>query len=185
MDTWPAVFGPTITNEMKLFFFMQPPAVFHTQLIHVGKFSSTLVRNSDPLVDYVAYYHWFKTLERLYDLSSFSDRARITCHVASPSCTWLWNSRARRFLGSHKFFWIVVRLEAATWSRIVPNFPISFSGTVIDISGQFTAEGNGKRIPSAIITGTQPNATDSTSLGLHGAHPSGHKQKTDRTISDW
>jgi len=56
---------------------------------------------------------------------------------------------------------------------------------VRDISGHFTVEENGKRIPSAIITGTQPNATDSTSLGLHGAHPSGHRQNTDRAISIW
>uniref|UniRef100_A0A2P2P8B2 Uncharacterized protein n=1 Tax=Rhizophora mucronata TaxID=61149 RepID=A0A2P2P8B2_RHIMU len=35
------------------------------------------------------------------------------------------------------------------------------------------------------MTGTHPNRTDSTSLGLHGAHPRGQRQNTDRTISDW
>ncbi|KVI00152.1 hypothetical protein Ccrd_021596 [Cynara cardunculus var. scolymus] len=80
---------------------------------------------------------------------------------------------------------MVERLVAATYSRIPANFPTSFSSTVRDISGHGTADSNGSRIPSAIITGTHPNATASTSRGLHGAHPSGHKQKTDRTISDW
>uniref|UniRef100_A0A803RAK4 Uncharacterized protein n=1 Tax=Cannabis sativa TaxID=3483 RepID=A0A803RAK4_CANSA len=84
-----------------------------------------------------------------------------------------------------RFFCMVEILVAATCSRILPNFPTSFSATVNDISGHRTASGNGSRILSAITTGTQPNTTDSTSLGLHGAHPKGHKQNTDRTISDW
>ena len=119
------------------------------------------------------------------DLSIFSAKASNTCHVASPSWTRLLNSRARLFRWSHKFFCMVLRLVAATCSSIVPKFPTSLSATVSDISAQFTAEAKGNRIPSAIITGTQPNTTDSTSLGLHGAHPNGHKQNTDRTISDW
>jgi len=74
---------------------------------------------------------------------------------------------------------------AATFSNISPSLQTSFSATVTEISGQFTAEENGNRIPSAMITGTQPKATDSTSLGLHGAHPRGHRQNTERAISDW
>jgi hypothetical protein len=78
-----------------------------------------------------------------------------------------------------------LRFVAATFSNMSASFHTSFSATVTEISDHFTAEENGNRIPSAMITGTQPNATDSTSLGLHGAHPKGHRQNTDRAISDW
>lgn len=80
---------------------------------------------------------------------------------------------------------MVVRLVAATCSRMGPSLDTSFSATVRDISAHGTAEGKGKRMPSAITTGTQPRATDSTRRGLHGAQPNGHKQKVERTISEW
>ncbi|KAH0469358.1 hypothetical protein IEQ34_000916 [Dendrobium chrysotoxum] len=70
-------------------------------------------------------------------------------------------------------------------SRTLSRLATSRSATVNEISGHGTASGNGRRIPSAMITGTQPSATDSTSRGLHGAHPSGQRQNTDRAISDW
>lgn len=128
---------------------------------------------------------WLETLPLLRDLFSFFASSFRTCHVASPSSIWSLNSRARLTAGSRRFFCTVVKFVAATCSRNFPNFPTSFSATVSDIPGQGTAYGKGNRIPSAIITGTHPNATDSTSLGLHGAHPNGHKQKTERNISDW
>lgn len=67
----------------------------------------------------------------------------------------------------------------------LPSFATSFSLTVRDISDHGIVDSKGNRMPSAMITGTQPKATDSTNLGLQGAHPNGHKQNTDRTISDW
>ena len=160
---------------------MQPTA----RNFHSWRAVSELANVSSNSVCHVSVTNWRETLELLYDLSSLWLRANSICHVASPSSIRLLNSRARLVLGSQSFLWMVLRFVAAMCSRIFPNFPTSFSATVTDISGQFTAEGNGKRMPSAIITGTHPNATDSTSLGLHGAHPKGHRQNTDRAISDW
>ena len=121
----------------------------------------------------------------LTDLFNFFDKASRTCHVASPSRGGTLNRRARLTDGSSRFFCMSDKLVAATCSKISPSLPTSLSATVSEISGQRTADGNGRRIPSAIITGTHPSATDSTSLGLHGAQPRGHRQKTERAISDW
>lgn len=129
--------------------------------------------------------HWSETLDFLWDLSSFSERDSRTCHVASPSRIGSWNSRAFLTSGSHRLLCMVLRFVAATWARILPSCSTSSSATVREIAPHATAEGGGRRIPSAMMTGTQPSATDSTSRGLHGAHPKGHKQNVDRTISDW
>lgn len=168
--------------------FWDPQFVF-TQIISSQLNSSCIPPyiHSLPLIitAYVSDLNWPETLDLLWDLSNFSARARRTCHVASPTTIRSLNNKALLTSGSHKLRWMSVRLVAATCSRISPNFPTSLSCTVRDISGHWTAEENGSRIPSAMRTGTQPRATDSTNLGLHGAHPRGHRQKTDRTISDW
>lgn len=119
------------------------------------------------------------------DRLSLLVRARSTCHVASPSTIGSLNRRARRTLGSHSRRRMAVRLVAATFSRMGPSLGTSFSNTVTEISSHGTAEGNGSWMPSAMTTGTQPRTTDSTSRGLHGAQPKGHKQNVDRRISDW
>lgn len=67
--------------------------------------------------------------------------------------------------------------------RIVSSFGTSFSATNTPISSQGIASAKGKTISSAMITGIQPKITASTNLGLHGAHPSGHKQKIARCMS--
>lgn len=135
--------------------------------------------------DYVADYHSLEALDLPQDLFIFPDRDCRTCHVASPLTIGSLNSRAFLTLGSQRFLCMAVRLVAATCSRMGPSFATSFSATVRDISDHGTAEGKGNRMPSAIITGTQPIATDSTRRGLHGAQPSGHRQKVARTISEW
>lgn len=77
------------------------------------------------------------------------------------------------------------RLVDATRSRMRESLRMSFWGTVREMVGQGTDDGKGSRMPSAMMTGTHPRATDSTSRGLHGAHPRGQRQKTERAISDW
>ncbi|RWV95255.1 hypothetical protein GW17_00042132 [Ensete ventricosum] len=106
-----------------------------------------------------------------------------TCHVASPSAMRRRKNSARRRAGSHRFCWMADKLVAATWSSVASRRPTSASATASDISGHRNASGNGSRMPSATMTGTQPSATASTNRGLHGAHPSGHRQNTDRAIS--
>lgn len=133
---------------------------------------------------HVSYSHWSKTLDFLWDLSSFSDRATIICQVASPSTIGSLKSRAFLTFGSHKIFCMEVRLVAATSPSISPSLATSFSVTVRDISAHGTEEGKGNRMPSAMITGTHPKTIDSTILGLHGARPNGHKQNVDRKIFD-
>ncbi|CAA6675113.1 unnamed protein product [Spirodela intermedia] len=76
------------------------------------------------------------------------------------------------------------RFVAATWRRMGSSLVTSLSGTRREIWSHRTALEKGSRMPSAMTTGTHPTATDSTSRGLHGAHPRGHRQKTDRAISD-
>ena len=67
--------------------------------------------------------------------------------------------------------------------RIVSNFGTSFSSTKTPISSHGIASANGSTISSAMMTGMQPKTTASTNLGLHGAQPNGHRQKTARCMS--
>ncbi|WRX13358.1 hypothetical protein QQP08_005845 [Theobroma cacao] len=67
--------------------------------------------------------------------------------------------------------------------RIASNFGTSSSATNTPISSQGIASAKGKTISSAMMTGMQPNTTASTSLGLQGAHPRGHKQNIARCMS--
>lgn len=61
--------------------------------------------------------------------------------------------------------------------RMVSSFGTSFSSTNTPISSHGIASAKGKTMSSAMMTGMQPKMTASTSLGLHGAQPKGHKQK--------
>lgn len=61
--------------------------------------------------------------------------------------------------------------------RIVSSSGTSFSATKTPISSQGMASAKGSTMSSAMITGMHPNTTASTNLGLHGAHPRGHRQK--------
>lgn len=117
--------------------------------------------------------------------SSFVDKRSRTCHVASPLMMGLEKSTARRFSSFQRFLCIKVRFVAATCWRILSNLGKSSSRTVNEISLHGITCEYGNEILSAIITGTQPYTTASTIRGLHGAHPKGHKQNTDRRSSSW
>ena len=53
----------------------------------------------------------------------------------------------------------------------------SSSATNTPISSHGIASAKGRTMSSAMMTGMQPNITASTSLGLQGAQPRGHRQK--------
>ena len=67
--------------------------------------------------------------------------------------------------------------------RMVSSFGTSSSATKTPISSHGIASAKGRTMSSAMITGMQPNTTASTKRGLHGAQPSGHRQKTARCMS--
>ena len=112
------------------------------------------------------------------------ERASRTCHVASPDLILRLKRSASLFPGSSRFRCMTDRLVSDTRRRILSSLPTSLSATRREIPAQLTVPANGNRIPSAMRTGTHPTATDSTRRGLHGAQPRGHRQKTDRAISD-
>lgn len=67
--------------------------------------------------------------------------------------------------------------------RMVSKEGTSFSSTKTPICSHGIASAKGNTMSSAMITGMQPKITASTSLGLHGAHPRGHRQNMARCIS--
>ncbi|CAA6667829.1 unnamed protein product [Spirodela intermedia] len=67
--------------------------------------------------------------------------------------------------------------------RMVSSRGTSSSATKTPISSHGMASAKGSTMSSAMMTGMQPKTTPSTSRGLHGAHPSGHRQKTARCMS--
>ena len=67
--------------------------------------------------------------------------------------------------------------------RMLSSCGTSSSATKTPISSHGMASAKGRTMSSAMITGMQPKTTASTSLGLHGAQPNGHRQNTERCMS--
>ncbi|BAH91447.1 Os01g0926450 [Oryza sativa Japonica Group] len=102
---------------------------------------------------------------------------------ASPGLAGWWNSTACFIAGDASSRCFRMTSSSGTDARMVSSLGTSSSATNTLISPHGMASAKGSTMSSAMITGMHPNTTASTSRGLHGAHPSGHRQKMARCMS--